>query len=161
MRQEAGAFTRWLDEGGDAVESQFNDFLVRALRGYARSVTLELGLAPERSYVQAEGPATVFLELDGRLPAFPDREAALLWDQRSGWAAAVETHSGEDLIVQAWFGTDLLPWPRAVARWVDALLRGGPHPDAGYGSPGPARADLARRLAPYAAVPPTALSRIA
>ncbi|MEU4445232.1 DUF6292 family protein [Actinosynnema sp. NPDC050801] len=143
------------------MTSQFNDFLIRALRGYARSVTHELGLPPERSYVQAEGPASVFLELDSRLPAFPDREAALLWDQRSGWAAAVETHSGEDLIVQAWFGTDLLPAPRAVARWVEALLGGDRHPDAGYGSTGQGHADLARRLVPYAAAPLTALSRTA
>lgn len=143
------------------MESQFDDFLVRALRGYARSVTRELGLTPERSYVQVEGLATVFLELDSRLPAFPDREAALLWDQRRGWAAAVETHSGEDLIVQAWFGSDLLPRPRVVARWVDALLRGDDHPDAGYGSTGPERVDLARGLAPYAAAPSTPLSRTA
>ncbi|MEV1117971.1 DUF6292 family protein [Actinosynnema sp. NPDC049800] len=139
------------------MTSQFNDLLVRAPRGYARSVTHELGIIPECSYVQAEGPATVFLELDSRLPVFPDREAAMLWDQRSGWAAAVETHSGEDLIVQAWFGTDLVPGPRAV----DALLQGGRHPDTGFGSPGLAQADLARRLAPYAAAPLTALSRAA
>ncbi len=143
------------------MTSQFNDSLIRALRGYARSVTHELGLTPERSYVQAEGPATVFLEPDRRLPASPNREAALLWNERSGWAAAVETHSGEDLIVQAWYGTDLLPGPRAVARWVDALLRGERHPDAGYSSPGPVQADPARRLAPYAAAPLTALPRAA
>ncbi len=143
------------------MDSQFNDFLVRALRAYARSVTHELGLTPECSYVQVEGVATVFLELDRRLPAFPDREAALLWDERSGWAAAVETHSGEDLIVQAWFGTDLLPGPRAVARWVEALLRGGRPPHAGYGSTDRAHADLTRRLAPHARPTATALSRTA
>ncbi|WP_447002222.1 DUF6292 family protein [Saccharothrix isguenensis] len=143
------------------MTSQCNDFLVRALRGYAQSVTRELGLSPECSYVQAEGPATMFLELDRRLPAFPDREVALLWDERSGWAAAVETHSGEDLIVQAWFGSDLLPGPRAVARWVDALLRGDRHPDAGYGSTGQAHADLTRRLVPYATAAVTPLSRTA
>ncbi|MFD1150662.1 DUF6292 family protein [Saccharothrix hoggarensis] len=143
------------------MTSQFSDFLVRALRGYARSVTHELGLTSDRSYVQAEGSATVFLELDRRLPAFPDRGAALLWDQHTGWAVAVETHSGEDLIVQAWFGSDVLPGPRAVARWVDVLLHGAGHPDAGYGSTGQAQADLTRRLVPYATAPLTALSRAA
>ncbi|MGM1057978.1 DUF6292 family protein [Saccharothrix sp. Mg75] len=143
------------------MESRFNGFVVRALHGYARSVTRELGLAPERSYVQVEGIATVFLELDRRLPAFPDREAALLWDERSGWAAAVETHSGEDLIVQSWFGSDLLPGPRAVARWVDALFRGERGARTGYGPTGEAPSDLAGRLAPYATATPGPLPRVA
>ena len=130
------------------MELDFDDALTWGLRGYVRRVTEELGLSGECSYVQAERPATAYLALDGRLPGFPDRDVALVWDEEFGWSAAVETHSGEDVIAQAHYGLDVLPPPRAVARWVRGLLRGErvpvPRPEAVNG-------DLVRRLAPYTA----------
>ncbi|WP_158850344.1 DUF6292 family protein [Saccharothrix deserti] len=139
------------------MELDFDDAMTWGLRGYVRLVTEELGLSGECGYVQADRPATAYLALDGRLPGFPDRDVALLWDEERGWSAAVETHSGEDLIVQARFGAEVLPSPRAVARWVKGLFRGErramsrPRVMSRFGVPHHAQGDLVHRLAPYAA----------
>ncbi|GGS35545.1 MULTISPECIES: DUF6292 family protein [Actinokineospora] len=130
------------------VKVDFDDLVVRGLHGYVREVTERLGLSGECSYVQAE-PLGVYLALDGRLPGYPDRDVALLWDDERGWAAAVETHSGEDLLVQAWFGHDLLPAPHKVARWVRGLFDGRLQQPR-LVSPRRPQEDLAARLAPYA-----------
>ena len=130
------------------MDLDFDDALMWGLRGYVRLVTEELGLAGESSYVQAERPAGAYLALDGRLPGYPDRDVALLWDEENGWSAAVETHSGEDVLVQARFGPDVVPPPEAVARWVRGVFRGErmPLPRAGR-----SHDDLLRSLMPYTA----------
>jgi hypothetical protein len=133
------------------VELDFDDALTWGLRGYVRRVTEELGLTGECSYVQAERPAGAYLALEGRLPGFPDRDVALLWDEEGGWSAAVETHSGEDVLVQARFGSDVVPAPQAVARWARALLLGRVTPEPRSGAPRDRRRDLVSRLAPYTA----------
>ncbi|GAB2960211.1 DUF6292 family protein [Saccharothrix stipae] len=133
------------------MELDFDDALMRGLRGYVRRVTEELGLTGECSYVQAERPAAAYLALDGRLPGFPDRDVALLWEEDGGWSAAVETHSGEDVIVQAHFGPDVLPSPAAVARWARGLFRGDLGVPARVRVPHHTPDDLVRRLAPYTA----------
>lgn len=130
------------------MELDFDDAVTWGLRGYVRRVTEELGLSGECSYVQAERPAGAYLALDGRLPGFPDRDVALLWDEESGWSAAVETHSGEDVIVQAQFGPDVVPPPAAVARWVRGLFCGERTPGVRSKVP---HEDLVHRLAPYTA----------
>jgi len=131
------------------MELDFDDALVRGLQGYVRSVTEELGLSGECSCVQVEWPVGAYLALDGRLPGFPDRDVALVWDEERGWSAAIETHSGEDLLVQAHFGPDLVPSPQAVARWVRVLFRDR-RPRARRVPPQGRGEDLVRRLAPYA-----------
>ncbi len=133
------------------MELDFDDALMWGLRGYVRQVTRELGLTGECSYVHAERPAVAYLALDGRLPGFPDRDVALLWDEERGWSAAVETHSGEDVIVQAHFGPDVLPSPKAVARWVRGLFRGDRGARSWSEPPRGVHNDLTRLLAPYAA----------
>ncbi|WP_051773022.1 DUF6292 family protein [Saccharothrix sp. NRRL B-16314] len=130
------------------MELDFDDALVLGLRGYVRLVTEEVGLSGECSYVHAD-PAAAYLALDGRLPGFPDRDVALLWDEDGGWSVAVETHSGEDLIVCAYFGADILPPPAAVARWVRGLLRGERRPTSRPGKR-KVHGDLVRLVAPYA-----------
>ncbi|TQM78376.1 hypothetical protein FHX81_0642 [Saccharothrix saharensis] len=133
------------------MELDFDDALTWGLRGYVRRVTEELGLTGECSYVQAERPAGAYLALEGRLPGFPDRDVALLWDEERGWSAAVETHSGEDVLVQAHFGSDVVPPPQAVARWARALFLGRVTPEPRSGAPRDRRQDLVSRLAPYTA----------
>jgi len=133
------------------MELDFDDALVWALRGYVRSVTGQLGITGECWYVQTEPTATMYLALDGRLPGFPDRDVALMWDEETGWSAAVETHSGEDLIVLAYFGPDPVPSPTAVARWARRLFRGERCETTRPAVSQPTRDDLIRRMAPYAA----------
>lgn len=134
-----------------ASDVDFDDALARGLREYVLRVTEALGLSGQCSCLQAERPASVYLALDGRLPRYPDRDVALLWDEERGWAAAVETHSGEDLIVVAYLGQDVLPPPALVAGWVARLRR-----DQSVGSIRPVRLrsvdaddDLPARLAAF------------
>ena len=41
-----------------------------------------------------------YVALDGRLPDFPDHDVALLWNELTGWSAAVEDRRGERLAHQ-------------------------------------------------------------
>ncbi|NUT93986.1 MAG: hypothetical protein HOY78_18395 [Saccharothrix sp.] len=103
----------------------FEDAATRSLREYVRLVTAALGLSGECSVVQAERPASAYVAVDGHLPGFPECDAALLWDERHGWAAAVETGSGLDLVVRERFEGDVLAPPAVVAAWADQVLGGG------------------------------------
>jgi Family of unknown function (DUF6292) len=129
----------------------FDDTMARGLRGYVRQVVEALELTGEGSFVQTERPACAYLALEGRLPGFPDRDVALLWDETQGWSAALETQSGEALAKVASFEKDVLPHPSDVAHWVKRLFqdetsgetRAGPRAEV---SPD----DVRRRLAEYA-----------
>ncbi|PPK65457.1 DUF6292 family protein [Actinokineospora auranticolor] len=97
----------------------------RALRAYLHAVAAELGIGPESTTVDDDTPVSGYLAVDLRLPSHPGRDVALLWDERHGWSAAVETHSGEDLIVVGYLGGDTVaPSPARVARFTNALQRG-------------------------------------
>jgi hypothetical protein len=100
----------------------FDDSVLRALHRYIRLVSGALGLSGDSSYVQADETVSAYVALERRLNSFPDRDVALLWDEDRGWSAAIETHSGEDLLVVACFGQDVVPQPAAVAEWVDDLF---------------------------------------
>jgi len=127
----------------------------RGLRRYAALVSEALGQTGDAYWVHAEAPATLYIPLDERVPAFPDRDLALLWDERHGWSGAIETASGEDLIVLSYLGVDILPPPRVVARFTADLVAGtGP----GQAAPPAFRAvgtddDLVERLADYLPTP--------
>jgi uncharacterized protein DUF6292 len=127
----------------------------RGLRRYVGLVTEALGYTGHAFHVQTEAPTNAYLPLDERMPAFPDRDVALLWDERHGWSGAIETASGEDLIVVSYLGTDILPSPRAVARFATDLVTGS-GPGQAH-APGFRRADadddLPARLAAYAPDP--------
>lgn len=110
-----------------AVLPQFVDQhqVARALGGYLDSVAAALGVGPEARTLDLDTPVSAYLAVDTRLPTHPDRDLALLWHEEHGWSAAIETHSGEDLIVVDHLD-GLLPEPRAVARFVHALQADGP-----------------------------------
>ncbi|WP_260418219.1 DUF6292 family protein [Actinophytocola algeriensis] len=82
------------------------------LRRYVRLVAQSLGLHGECSYIQADESACAYIALDARLSRFPDRDVALLWDEEPGWSAALETHSGEDLLAVAYLEHEVLPHHR-------------------------------------------------
>jgi hypothetical protein len=108
--------------------------LSQALHDYLASVADACGVGPESCTVDLDTPASAYVALDWRLPRFPERDLALLWDERHGWAAAIETHSGEDLIVLSYLGGDTVtPAPHVVAGFVKALRDG--DPDAGRPDP--------------------------
>lgn len=97
---------------------------VTALWDYLREVTDALGVGLESCTVDHDTPVSAYVALDQRLPLHPDRDVALVWDEVHGWAAAVETHSGEDLIVLRYLGgKEIVPPPGRVAAFAAALLR--------------------------------------
>ncbi|GAB3721965.1 hypothetical protein GCM10027598_36260 [Amycolatopsis oliviviridis] len=53
----------------------------------------------ESRTVDNDSPVSAYVALDHRLPSHPDRDRALPWDEAHGWAIAIETHSGEDLVI--------------------------------------------------------------
>lgn len=109
-----------------ATEVEVEARLQRALRAYLDAVAHRLGVGLESCTLDVDLPTSAYLALDRPLPAFPDRELALLWDEVHGWAAAIETHSGEDLIVVSYLDAPTVtPSPRLVARFVDDLRTGG------------------------------------
>jgi Family of unknown function (DUF6292) len=132
------------------MELDFDDSVMRGLHRYVRLVSQALGLRGECSFVQ---PDSAYIALDGRLDRFPDHDVALLWEETRGWSAAIETHSGEELIVVARFGQELLPPPETVAAWTRGLFH--PHRDPAPARhlddrPEPANVDRMRqRLAAY------------
>jgi hypothetical protein len=99
-----------------------SDFLSRRVRHYVREVVTGLGLSGDSSFVETEPRAAAYVALDGRLPDFPDHDVALLWNELTGWTAAVEDRFGE-LVEVARLGGDPRPSATAVVRWVSGLLR--------------------------------------
>ncbi|MFE0019892.1 DUF6292 family protein [Amycolatopsis sp. NPDC059021] len=101
----------------------------RSLRGYLAEVACLLGIGLESCVIDHDRPVSAYLALDIRLPQYPDRDVALLWDECRGWSIAIETHSGEDLIVLRYLGGSTpVPGPRRVARFVEAMRAGDHRP---------------------------------
>ncbi|GAA3438831.1 DUF6292 family protein [Kutzneria kofuensis] len=107
--------TVWLDD----------DTFGRELRAYVTEVAAALGVGPESTMVDATTPASAYLALDGSTPAFPDRDLALLWDERVGWSAVVETRSGDDLVLGRPDPVHgVRPAPEVLVRFVRAVRAG-------------------------------------
>ncbi|MBP2328631.1 hypothetical protein JOF56_009016 [Kibdelosporangium banguiense] len=94
------------------------------LQAYAASVADAVGVGLESCCLEADEQAMIYLAVDNRVAGFTGRDAALLWDEQTGWAVAMESASGEDLIVVAVHQADLLPAPAAVARWLTQVTDG-------------------------------------
>lgn len=139
------------DETGGDIGDESGDGIGAGLRGYAAAVGARLGVGLESCTIDPHGPASVYLALDDTHADFPDRDVALLWDERHGWALAIETHSGEDLIVLSYLGDHLLPTAGRVSRFARSVLTG----EHRLGQPTPPalpparRADWAPKLAEY------------
>jgi Family of unknown function (DUF6292) len=102
----------------DAVRAE------RGLRRYVCCVAEGLGAGLEGVWSELADEAAAYVALDERLPSRPGRDVALVWDDRRGWAVAVETGSGEDLLMVAWYGPELLPAPKDVVRFTRGVLSG-------------------------------------
>jgi hypothetical protein len=93
-----------------------------ALWTYLADVTTALGIGLESCTIDHDTPVSAYVALDEHLPGHPGRDTALLWDETRGWAAAIETHSGDDLTVIRYLGgSTVVPPPDRVARFVSAL----------------------------------------
>jgi hypothetical protein len=104
------------------IDFDFDDSEARRVRRYVRDVVGGLGLHGDSSFVETEPRAAAYVALDGRLRDFPDHDVALLWNELTGWSAAVEDRLGE-LVEVARMPGDPRPAPAAVVRWVMSLFR--------------------------------------
>ncbi|HEX3648663.1 MAG TPA: DUF6292 family protein [Pseudonocardiaceae bacterium] len=96
------------------------------LREYVYAVAAGWRIGAEFCVLDMETPAWAYVALDWELPRYPNRDLALLWDERTGWSVAIETHSSEDLIVVACPNDPaVVPPPARVCRFVDRLTRHG------------------------------------
>jgi hypothetical protein len=105
------------------MELDFDDRVVRGLLRYVHLVSGAVGLRGACSVVQSDDPLSAYVALDGRLRGFPDHDVALLWEETRGWSAALETHSGEELVPVAYLDHGVLPPPGTVAGWTRELFR--------------------------------------
>jgi hypothetical protein len=117
--------TSLVDEPDEVAEPEVEPRFQRALRGYLDAVARKLGVGLESCTLDKDLPTSAYLAVDRRLPEFPDRDLAMLWDEVHGWAVAIETHSGEDLIVVSYLDTDTVtPPPGLVARFLHEVTDG-------------------------------------
>lgn len=114
-----------LDETNAAETEDLGEVWARAdlagLPGYLHRVATAVGVDP--AHVEATTsalPATGYLALSHRLASFPELDLALLWDEESGWAAALETPAGELILLDCLTG-DVLPAPHTVADFLTRL----------------------------------------
>jgi len=98
--------------------------VLRGLRDYIGKIAAAIGSHGESYCIETEPTLEVYLALDGRIPGLPARDVALLWDERNGWAGAIETGCGEELIIVSYLGVSLVPKPEVVANYVARLLDG-------------------------------------
>jgi uncharacterized protein DUF6292 len=138
-----------LDDGRDSPT------LRRGLAGYVRAVARALEVPTEATNFEISDTVTAYLGLSVRWPIRPSRDLMLVWTDRHGWAVAVETIPTERPIVIDYLGgDDLVPVPRAVARFLSGVLTGQrliaaqPTFPVDY-----SRGDLAERLNRYASGP--------
>nr|WP_235783498.1 DUF6292 family protein [Amycolatopsis orientalis] len=109
------------------IDSEYETLHV--LSDYLAAVGAALGVGEESCTVDLDTPLSAYVAMEGRLARHPDRDTALVWDERHGWSFAMETHSGEDLLVLAYLGCELVPAPARIAAFVARIhALGGPVP---------------------------------
>lgn len=135
------------------MDNEWPEAAARGLRRYVRLVAEAVGAGSSAWCCEVDTRSTAYVALEGRIAHYPDHDVALVWDERTGWAAAVESASSDDLHVIAYLGDDVLPSPRKVAQDVRELLAEAP---VGALKPPPLRKQgvddgLAARLSAYVA----------
>ncbi len=113
-----------IDFGKD-IEYHFT----RGLRAYLARVAGAVGVGFESCSLDLDVPTSGYVALDRELPDLPGHDLALIWDEVHGWSAVVEPGGGGEPTVLAYLGgAEVLPSPRAVARFLDVLRVAGPPP---------------------------------
>lgn len=115
--------------------------LLCAMSAYLDAVSAAAGVGSESCTIDLDPPMSAYLALDGQLSVHPGRDTALAWDERHGWSFTIETHSGEDLLVVAYLGGELVPPPSRVREFVRAVRA------RTRRTPSPAPPDLSRSRA--------------
>lgn len=108
----------------------------RTRTGSVDAVAHRLGIRPEYTSCDISDSASAYLVLAERLAGFADRDLAPIWDERFGWAAAIESSCGEELTLVAFLGTEPVPHPRRSPRssticWLAPTRDGSTHRTSG------------------------------
>lgn len=99
--------------------------LRRGLAGYLRAVAEALAVPAEATSFEISDTVSAYLGLARRWEQRPWHDLMLVWNERHGWALAVETEPGEPTTVVGYLASDqVAPSPAAVARFVTDLLAG-------------------------------------
>jgi hypothetical protein len=123
--------------------------LAHGLAGYVRAVAGLLHVGSEATACEVSDTATAYLALNARSSVHPDRDLMLVWTERQGWALAVETAPGEAPVMLTSLGSDLVPEPAEVARFVDSALAGRSPPNHVPPRSAISRQDVGMRLTRY------------
>jgi hypothetical protein len=141
-------------DGPTNDDDVWHELAEHGLHHYIAQTAHAVGTGPEAAWSEWADAPSAYIALESRLLEHPGRDAALIWAAERGWAVAVETGCGEDLLIAASLDGDVLPPPESVAAFVRAVLTGR-HTDT-RGRPNAAvSADLTRRLVDWAGHEPT------
>ena len=140
---------------GPVEDDVLHELAEHGLRRYTTQVAAAVGAGPEAAWCEWADAPSAYIALERGLPGYPDRDTALTWAAERGWSVVVETGCGEDLLITASLGGDVLPPPETVAAWLRAVLADRPTGARGRcGAPAYAhaavRVDIAGRLADWA-----------
>lgn len=106
-----------IDFGRD-IEYHF----ARGLRAYVARVARAVGVGFESCSLDLNVPTSGYVALDRELPDRPGHDLALIWHEVHGWSAVAEPGGGDAPEVLAYLGgAEVIPPPKAVARFVDLL----------------------------------------
>ncbi|TDV53586.1 DUF6292 family protein [Actinophytocola oryzae] len=116
----------------------------RGLREYVRLVAEACG-SGEAFSVRVERPLTGYIPLEDRVPAFPELDVALVWEEQTGWRTVIEPAASNDLITLSYLDGALCPPPEEVAAFAAS-------PGTGAASPGTFAEDVLAAVSDYAVV---------
>ncbi len=97
-------------------------YFERRFRAYLAAVAQAVGVGIESCSIDVGTPAGAYIALDRRLPHYPGHDLALVWDERHGWALAVEDPCDGVNVLGYLGGHEVVPAPAAVVRF---LMRAG------------------------------------
>lgn len=89
----------------------------RGLREYFRRVADACG-SGEAFSLRLERPLTGYVPLEQRVPAFPELDVALVWDERTGWRSVLEPATTNDLETLSYLTGSVCPPPEEVAEFA-------------------------------------------
>ncbi|KAA0019459.1 DUF6292 family protein [Antrihabitans cavernicola] len=93
-----------------------------SFRVYVESIAAAVGSGTEHCYCSPCKREAYVVVCTRSENAFPGREVALIWDADNGWGLAVETYSGEDMILLGRTDAEPMPTPDTVAALCADLL---------------------------------------
>jgi hypothetical protein len=83
-----------------------------------------IGVPHEGTTCEISDSANAYLAVARRCRTHPGHDLMLLWSERDGWHAALETVPGEEPAVLAYLGGPLVPEPQCVADFAEAIIAG-------------------------------------